>query len=572
MIYHGNPVSPGIAIGPTLIYRPFVTEVTQGVIAEADVPLHLQRYDEARLRAKTELERIVERMQSDAPDKALIFQAHVEILFDVAMDEEIRSGIGECCTTEWAIHQVYHQYMELLGAVDEAVIQERVADLRDVGQRLQRCLLQLPEKNLAVLEQPVIIVANDLLPSDTATLDRSKVLAIVAEMGGATSHTAIIAKSYEIPAVLGVTGIVAELRDGETLIVDGVHGAIIRNPSDDLLEQYQRSRAEFAVRAAEVKRYLTHESVTADGVAVEIDLNIGSATPQELEGSRYTDGVGLFRSEFLYMDRSQLPTEEEQFQIYRRVLTEFGSRPVTLRTLDIGADKTLAYLSMPHEDNPFLGNRALRLCFANPELFKTQLRAAYRASVYGNLWIMFPMVGSLDDIRRAKAMVQEVQAELTTEGIPYNAQVKLGVMIEIPALAVIADLVAAEVDFASLGTNDLCQYLTAVDRLNPDVAPYYQSYHPAMFRLIGGAVAAFNRAGKPIGVCGEMGGDPLAAAVLIGLGIRKLSMGMAAVAKIKKLVTSLTCPQFQEIAAQIATLHLAGEIETYLKQRLAEVL
>jgi phosphotransferase system enzyme I (PtsI) len=321
-----------------------------------------------------------------------------------------------------------------------------------------------------------------------------------------------------------------------------------------------------ARRLAQAREYLGKSAVTADGTRIEIELNLAAAGPQDLEGAKYTDGVGLFRSEFLYMGRPSLPSEEEQFQAYRKVLLTYGRRPVTLRTLDIGGDKPLACLELPKEDNPFLGNRALRLCFQRPEIFRTQLRAALRASVFGNLWLMFPMVASMEDIFLAKKYVAEVQEQLRAEAVPFDPQVKVGIMVEIPSIALLADQAAREADFASIGTNDLTQYCTAVDRGNPSVAQYYQTYHPALFRLIGSVVREFSALGKPVGVCGEMGGNPLTAAVLIGLGMRHLSMGFSSVAPVKQMVCSLDLERAQALAKAVCQLPTAGAVQALLKK------
>lgn len=306
----------------------------------------------------------------------------------------------------------------------------------------------------------------------------------------------------------------------------------------------------------------------ADGTLIPIHLNLGSVSSYELAAAACTDGVGLFRTEFLYIDQKQLPTEEEQYKIYKKLLTAYGDRPVTLRTLDIGGDKSLRCMELPEEKNPFLGNRALRLCFTMPEMFLTQLRAALRASVHGDLRIMFPMVGSLDDIRRAKGFVEQAKAQLEERGIPYKKDVKLGIMVEVPSIALIADLAAKEVDFASIGTNDLVQYAAAVDRLNPALGEYYQSFHPALFRLMGYVAESFAREGKPVSVCGEMAGDPLAAAVLVGLGVNKLSMGLPSVARIKKLLSGLTMEKARELADKARILSTSREVEDYLKAQL----
>lgn len=573
MVCKGNPVSKGVAVGPVFCYRPFVPSVEQSNISEELVPLHISEYEQAKERAKQELEAIRQSLMMQDPEKAKIIIAHIDILFDIAIDEEIREKITDgFYNAAWAVDKIFSKYIKMLGKAKDELIRERAADMRDVRTRLLRCLQKVPESNLSTLVEPVVVVANDLFPSDTASMDRSKVLGIITETGGPTSHTAIIARSYEIPAVLGVENAMDLLENGTLVAVDALTGEIVAGPNEEQRQEYHKKAAEWQKKAADIRQYLHREPRMADGTFIDLELNIGNASAQELEGAKFTEGVGLFRSEFLYMGRDTLPTEEEQYKIYSRVLMEFGNRPVTLRTLDIGGDKKLDCMELPKEDNPFLGNRALRLCLSYPDIFNTQLRAALRAAVKGNLWIMFPMVGSLDDIRNAKAAVERAKRELEAEGIPYGKNVKLGIMIEIPSIAMIADLAAEQVDFASIGTNDLCQYTTAVDRLNPAVSSYYQSYHPAMFRLIRYVVEQFNKAGKPICVCGEMGGDPLAIPVLLGFGMRKLSMGAASVAQSKKIICNLTAQHAEELAQKVCTMQTADEIKAYMKNELAELL
>ncbi len=574
MEYKGNPVSEGIAVGKAYLYQPYVPQVTEGEIPEDQAPAAVARYEELLEGAKQELAAIRERLEKAGDgDKAKIFTAHQDILFDVAMDEEIRDKITyDFMTPEWAIHKVYEKFIKILNKAKDDLIRERVADMRDVKNRLLRIAAGVPEKNLAALGEPVIVVAHDLLPSDTATLDRKNVLALVTEIGGATSHSAIIARSYEIPALLGVDGAMENLSHGQEIAVDAVEGLLVADPSGEVKADFAKKREAFLKRREEEKKFLGVEPRMADGTLLPVHLNVGSANDQELAAEKYTDGVGLFRTEFIYMGKEQLPTEDEQYEIYKKVLTAFGDRPVTIRTLDIGGDKKLQCMELPVEENPFLGNRALRLCFSMPEVFLTQLRAALRASVHGNLWIMFPMVGSMDDIRRAKAFVQQAKDQLDAQGVPYSPNVKLGIMVEIPSIALVADLAAKEVDFASIGTNDLTQYSTAVDRMNPALREYYQSYHPALFRLIGYVVESFAKEGKPVSVCGEMGGDPYAAAVLAGLGMSKLSMGSASVARIKKMLSGLTMEKARELAAKARSLPTNDEVESYLKAELAELL
>ena len=568
MRYTGTAVSAGVVIGKVYLYERFVSDVSKcpmGTPAE-----EAAHYLAARDAAQGELETLCQHFtELGDNEKASIFSAHLEILSDETMDEEIQAGIsGGESSGPWVIRSVYEQYASMFEQLADPIIRERAVDLRDVCARLLRCWEGLPEQNLSALPEPVIIITHDLVPSDTATLDRNNVLGIVTEIGGSTSHSAIIARSYEIPAVLGVSGIVSQLEDRQEVILDAVDGAILTGFDEEVRSAYEAKRREILRRQAHTKLYIDREPITPDGVRIAVELNIASAEPQNLEYAKYTDGVGLFRSEFLYMGRSALPTEEEQFQAYRKVLMTYGSRPVILRTLDIGGDKPLDCLDIPKEDNPFLGNRALRLCFQHPDMFRTQLRASLRASVYGNLWLMFRMVASMDDIRLAKSCLESAKADLTAEGIPFSPDLKVGIMVEIPAIAFLADQAAREVDFASIGTNDLTQYLTAVDRGNPEVRAYYQTYHPSLFRLIGYVVRSFAAQGKPVGVCGEMGGDPLAAAVLIGLGMRQLSMGAASVASIKQMILSTSCETAKALAETVCGLSTADEVRKYLKEHI----
>lgn len=573
MVYQGNPVSEGIVMGKVMQYEPFVPIVECTSITSEEVPETLNHYENARNSAKDELEVIRERLLEDDPEKAKIMKAHMDILFDVAMDEEIRDIISsDLKNAEAAVDKIFRKYIRIISKAKDELIRERASDLEDVRCRLLRTCMGIKEKNLALLAEPVVIVARDLFPSDTASMDRKKVLAIVTEEGGPTSHTAIIARSYEIPALLGVKDIRNNVHNNQQMVVNAVDGFLITDPTAEELVTYEEKGKKFAQQTAETKQYLGIDAVAADGIKIEVELNIGSTNIQEMQAMKVTDGVGLFRTEFLFMGRDTLPTEDEQYEIYRKVLLQAGNDPVTLRTLDIGGDKKLDCMNLPKEDNPFLGNRALRLCLEHRDIFKTQLRAALRAGTIGNLWIMFPMVGSLDDVRSAKSVVHEVQQELDQENIAYGKYIKYGIMIEIPAIAMIADLAVKEVDFASIGTNDLCQYTTAVDRLNPNVLQYYQSYHPALFRLIRYTVEQFNKAGKPIGVCGELGGDKLAMPVLLGFGMRRISMGIASVARTKKVISRLTMARAKELADYVCEMETAGEIEAYLKASLADIL
>lgn len=563
MVLKGNPVSPGISVGKAYIYKALSFDVHETYF-EGDPAAEKAVFDAAVQAAETELDGLIAAFSAQDADKAKIFEAHKEILFDEEILEMVEEAIlSEKKTSDFAVCGVYAEFIELLGSAKDELIAARVADLRDVRNRLIRILHGEAEKNLSVLSEPVVIVAHDLLPSDTATLDRQNVLGIITEVGGATSHSAIIANSYRIPAVLGVPDATEALKDGVLIGLDALSGLVHIDPQSDVMEELDQKNEVFQQEQAIAQQYLDKEGLTADGVHIDIGLNIGSA--DYLEGYKYSDFVGLFRTEFLYMESDHQPTEEEQYKAYRKVLENMKDRPVTLRTLDIGGDKTLSYMQLPREDNPFLGKRALRLCFDNPELFKTQLRAALRASVAGQLWIMLPMVGSIDDIRRARSILDDVKAELDTQGIAYAKDVKLGIMIEIPSIAMISELAADEVDFASIGTNDLCQYLCAVDRMNPEIDSYYQSYAPAMVRTLGYIIEQFNKKGKPISVCGEMGGEILGAMLLVGLGLRKLSMSESKLAGVKAVLSKLTIAQLEDAAQKAKNFETEEQVTTYLK-------
>ena len=549
MEWKGNPVSEGCVIGQIYIYAPMEYDPQEEHIAPGGEAQAIDRWRRGREKAGRELDELIARFQAAGDDKAKIFAAHREILFDQELELMVEQSIREeGFAPSYGAKRAFEDTAQLLSQVDDPLIAERAADLKDVCRRLLRVMEGKEERSLSALPGPVIVAAHDLLPSDTATLDRNNVLGILTEVGGGTSHTAIIAKSYKIPAVLGIPGALQNLKDGETVILDALEGKVITQPDEPQLQHYREKRERFARSLSQIELCRDKPALTRDGTAVEIGMNIGSCEDSPDYG--VCDYVGLFRTEFLYMQSDHLPTEEEQFAAYRKVLENARGKVVTLRTLDIGGDKSLPYLELPKEENPFLGQRALRLCFAHRELFLTQLRAALRASVYGQLWLMLPMVGSIDDIRRAKKLFEEAKESLRQEDLPFDPEVKLGIMIEIPSIALLSDLAAREVDFASIGTNDLCQYLCAADRMNPQVAECYQSLSPAMLRLLRTVVEAFDRAGKPISVCGEMAGEPQSALALVGLGFRKLSMSPGSFARIKYHLSGVPLSELEQKTRQ----------------------
>lgn len=560
-------VSKGIAIGKAYVYKPFVPDVKETIVDASATDAELEIFNKAQAAAEVELNNLIAMVMKKDPDKAMIFEAHMSILKDDDICTDIKDSItGMNYSAEWAIMFVYNQNIEILSAVDDPLIRERVADLYDVRNRLLRCAKGLPEVTLASLQDQVVVVADDLFPSDTVVMDKEKVLGIITEKGGVTSHSAIIARGYGIPGVFGAKDPLNTIAMGQSVIVDAIEGAYILDPTAEETAEYEKKQKEFNDYYAETQKYLYQSAVTKDGVHIDVDINIGAPNDEALAPAAYSDGVGLLRSEFLYMDSGdKLPDEEVQYDAYSRALKAFGEKPVVLRTMDIGGDKQLPCLPLPKEDNPFLGKRALRLCFDRLDIFTTQLRAALRASVNGNLWIMFPMVGSIEDIRKAKAIVEDVKAQLDKEGIAYSKDVKIGIMVEIPSIAIMSDLAAKEADFCSIGTNDLCQYATATDRLNPEVSKYYQSYSPALFRLIRMVVENFEAAGKSSCICGELGGDTLATAALVGFGMRKLSMSASSLAGVKKLISNITIAEAKKVADDVCAMCTADEVEAYLK-------
>ncbi len=568
-ILKGNPVSRGISLAKVYVYKAFQADVHESYFEAGLEAVKFKQFTDALAAAESELDAIVASLSVESPEKAKIFTAHIEILNDEEVAEEVKDMIfSSRAMPDYAVDMVFTEFAILLEKAKDPLIAARAADLRDVRNRVLRILKGEKEQNLANLREKVVVVAHDLLPSDTATLDRAHVMGIVTEVGGATSHTAIIARSYKIPAVLGVPDATEIMKNGDMVILDALKGQVMLEPERATITEYEAKLQEYLKSEQQTAEYLDRIPLVASGERFSVGLNIGSTEPDE--GFKYVDFIGLFRTEFLYMESEHMPTEDEQFAAYRKVLANAMGNPVTLRTLDIGGDKSLRYLVLPKEDNPFLGNRALRLCLDMPEMFKTQLRAALRASAFGPMQIMFPMVGTIDDVRAGNAAVNEVKAELRAQGIPFDEKINVGIMIEIPSIAMIADLAAKETDFASVGTNDLTQYLHAVDRMNPKLTEYYQSSSPAMFRILGQIFKEYNEAGKPVSVCGELAGEPLAAIVLFGLGLRKFSMNASNIAHVKRTLSLFTLAETEEIAENVMNMDTQADVEAYLKAEVAK--
>ncbi|MCC5889071.1 MAG: phosphoenolpyruvate--protein phosphotransferase [Alkalibacterium sp.] len=490
--------------------------------------------------------------ESLGEEEAQVFDAHTMVLSDPDLIDQTHAVIDdEKVNADYAFKQVTDNFIAMFeGMEDNAYMQERAADIRDVRKRVLARLLNVTLPSPATIDEEVIIIAEDLTPSDTAQLNKKYVKAFVTDIGGRTSHSAIMARSLEIPAIVGTKNITELVSEEDYLIVDGIEGDVIVNPSDDQISEYDKKAQDFADLKKEWDQLRDEPSMTKDGKHVELAANIG--TPKDLEGVNNNggEGIGLYRTEFLYMDSNELPTEDDQYEAYKKVLEGMGERPVVVRTMDIGGDKELPYLELPKEMNPFLGYRAIRVSLDQDAIFRTQLRALLRASVHGNLRIMFPMIATLPEFRDAKAILEEEKAKLIDEGVEVSDAVQVGIMVEIPAAAVLADQFAKEVDFFSIGTNDLIQYTMAADRMNERVSYLYQPYNPSILRLIKGVIDAAHKEGKWAGMCGEMAGDQIAVPLLVGLGLDEFSMSATSILKTRSLLKKLDSNQMKELATQ----------------------
>lgn len=562
----GIAASDGIAIAKA--YRFVQPDLTFAKTTVHDIEAEQKRL--AAALAKAEQELIVIRQQTlekFSAEEAAIFEAHLLVVHDPELIGPINQKIAdEAVNAEYALHEVTSMFVALFEGMDDEYMSARASDIKDVTNRILAHLLGVHIPNPSNINEQVIIVANDLTPSETAQLDRNYVLGFITDIGGRTSHSAIMARSLEIPAVVGAEVATTTIQDGDTIIVDGLTGQVLVNPSADVIADYQEKAQKYRVQQAEWSTLVNEQTVSKDGVHVELAANIGS--PNDLDGvlRHGAEGIGLYRTEFLYMGRENLPSEEEQFTAYKTVLEGMKGKPVVIRTLDIGGDKHLPYLPLQEEMNPFLGHRAIRLCLDQQELFRTQLRALLRASVYGNLKIMFPMIATIQEFRAAKAILLEEKEKLIARGIAVGSSIEVGMMVEIPSTAVMADIFAKEVDFFSIGTNDLIQYTMAADRMNEKVSYLYQPYNPAILRLIQMVIKAAHQEQKWVGMCGEMAGDEHAVPLLLGLGLDEFSMSATSILKTRALLKQLSVPEMQTLATEALQLATAEEVLEKVKQ------
>ncbi|GEO27785.1 phosphoenolpyruvate-protein phosphotransferase [Alicyclobacillus acidoterrestris] len=546
--YHGVAASDGIAIAPVFVVNAAVKNVEKR--EDVTVEQELSKLEDAIARTKAELQQLYETAnQKLGASHAQIFVAHLQILDDPEFVGAIQSTMQtEHVNVEYALTSVTSQLVAIFEQMDDEYMRQRSSDIKDVSQRVLGHLQGTSRASLAALEEPVILVAEDLTPSDTVVLDKNLVHAFVTDVGGRTSHSAIMARSLGIPAVVGLGEISQAVEPGMTVIVNGLDGEVIVDPTPDELAMYRRRMEEDANQRQQLQALRFEPTVTTDGHQVELAGNIGGPADVDNVQENGGEGIGLFRSEFLYMNRNAAPTEEEQFQAYREVAERMAGKPVVIRTLDVGGDKEIPYLDLPKESNPFLGYRAIRVCLDTPELFKTQLRAILRASHYGHIKLMFPMISNVMEIRQAKQLLKAVQSELRDASIPFDEQMEIGIMVEIPASAVIADVLAQEVDFFSIGTNDLIQYTMACDRMNDRITHLYQPYHPAILRLVKMVVDGAHQHGKWVGMCGEMAGDLTAVPILLGLGLDEFSMSGGSILRVRQLIRDLSYERAQALA------------------------
>ncbi|OLF64382.1 MULTISPECIES: phosphoenolpyruvate--protein phosphotransferase [Staphylococcus] len=547
-LINGIAASDGVAIAKAyLLVEPDLSFTNEKV---TDTDAEIQKFRNALEASKIELTKIRNNAEKQlGPDKAAIFDAHLLVLDDPELIQPIEDKIAnEKVSAPEALDEVTSQFITIFESMDNEYMRERAADIRDVSKRVLAHLLGVELPNPSMIDESVVIVGNDLTPSDTAQLNKEFVQGFVTNIGGRTSHSAIMSRSLEIAAVVGTKSVTKEVKQGDMVIVDGITGDVIVDPTEDELVAYQNKRERFFEDKKELQKLRDAETVTIDGEHAELAANIG--TPDDLYGvmENGAEGIGLYRTEFLYMGRDQMPTEDEQFEAYKKVLETMKDKRVVVRTLDIGGDKELPYLNLPKEMNPFLGYRAIRLCLDQQDIFRTQLRALLRASAYGKLNIMFPMVATINEFRDAKAILLEEKENLKNDGHDVSDEIELGIMVEIPSTAALADIFAKEVDFFSIGTNDLIQYTMAADRMSERVSYLYQPYNPAILRLVKQVIEASHKEGKWTGMCGEMAGDETAIPLLLGLGLDEFSMSATSILKARRQINGLSKNEMSELA------------------------
>ncbi|MDK9862345.1 phosphoenolpyruvate--protein phosphotransferase [Staphylococcus equorum] len=563
---NGIAASDGVAIAKAyLLVEPDLSYNSEKI---TDIDAEIAKFNDAIETSKVELTKIRNNAEKNlGADKAAIFDAHLLVLDDPELIQPIEDKIkNDQVNAPTALSEVTGQFITIFENMDNEYMKERAADIRDVSKRVLAHILGVELPNPSIIDESVVIIGNDLTPSDTAQLNKEFVQGFVTNIGGRTSHSAIMSRSLEIPAVVGTKSITEDVKQGDMIIVDGLTGEVIIDPTDDEVIAYENKRERFFEDKKELQKLRNEETKTIDGKHAELAANIG--TPNDLTGviENGAEGIGLYRTEFLYMGRDEMPTEDEQIEAYKKVLETMEDKRVVVRTLDIGGDKELPYLNLPEEMNPFLGYRAIRLCLDQPDIFRPQLRALLRASVYGKLNIMFPMVATINEFRDAKALLLEEKENLKQEGTDVSDDIELGIMVEIPSTAALADVFAKEVDFFSIGTNDLIQYTMAADRMSERVSYLYQPYNPSILRLVKQVIEASHKEGKWTGMCGEMAGDEIAIPLLLGLGLDEFSMSATSVLKARRQIKGLSQNEMEELSQRAINCATSEEVQELVEQ------
>ena len=571
MRIQGISGSRGVAVGNVYRYIQEEIVIPDYTVAEDKVEEEIGMFAAAMAATLKQLDTIRQKALDEmGPEEAAIFEAHMQIAQDPSLSDGIKSLVESSHTNVVAATaQTIETFANIFLGMEDPYMRERGADIKDIGDRLMRNMLGMNPRGLSHISGEVILVAQDLAPSDTASLDKNVVKGIVTAAGGPTSHAAIMARTLEIPAVMGV-GDIESFVDGDKAVVLGTDGIVEINPSDADWDEYTNQAAAFQEELKRLRESANLEATTTDGHHVELFGNIGKAKDAKNALTMGAQGIGLYRTEFLYMENDELPAEDVQFEEYKKVAQDMKGKPVIIRTMDIGGDKELKCLDLPSEMNPFLGYRAIRISLNRPDIFKVQLRALLRASAFGDIHIMYPMIASVEEVKQANAMLDECKAELTAEGKEFNKDIKVGIMIEVPAAAVISPILAKYVDFFSIGTNDLCQYTLAVDRMNEAIGNLYQPLHPGVLRLIKHVIDASHEQGKFTGMCGELASDPVATMILLGLGLDEFSMTASSIPLIKNILRSVSKAECEEVANKALTMDTAEEITGYAKSVLIE--
>ncbi|TFE22766.1 phosphoenolpyruvate--protein phosphotransferase [Cohnella luojiensis] len=564
-IFKGIGASRGLVAARAFVYKLESYVPAQAQVEQPD--LEVERFQTAIRQAQAELEQIRDITERRlGSDKAEIFEGHLMILEDPDLIDVIIEKVKEeSVNAEYALYVTSRSFIDMLSQMDDEYLRERAADVRDVCNRIMNNLRGKQQADLSAISEECIVIAEDLTPSDTAKLNLDYVKGFVTEIGSRTSHSAIMARSLGIPAIVGAGAELSRIETGTMIVMDATEGVLRANPSTEELIEFGEKKIRYDQRQAEFAKWVNRSSVSSDGHSVELAANIGKLEDVQKALDNGAEAIGLFRTEFLYMGRSKLPTEDEQFNSYKYVLEKMNGKPVVIRTLDIGGDKELPYLNLPKESNPFLGQRALRFCLDRPDIFRTQLRALLRASRYGNLKIMFPMIAVLSELHAAKQLLEEEKRKLEAEGVELAERIEVGMMIEVPSAAISADLFAKEVDFFSIGTNDLIQYTMAADRMNETVSYLYQPCHPSILRLIRMVIEAGRKEGKWVGMCGEMAGDETAIPLLLGLGLHEFSMSASSILPARELIGHLSRKEWSSLADEAMALKTQEEIIAFVR-------